>query len=98
MTGLVLANNYKVAEEQLVKIKQRYDCECVFVENKFNCYKVIMANGDVWTARVLAEDCQGLRANVVYVDYKYVTDAFSRNVDLVKAIATKPPYNAIRQF
>ena len=40
MTGLVLANNYKVAEEQLIKIKERYDCECIFVENKSNCYKI----------------------------------------------------------
>lgn len=98
MIGLVLANNRKVAEEQLIKIKQQYDCECVFTENKFNCYKVIMANGDIWAARVLVEDCRGVRANVVYVDHKCVTDAFSYNVDLVKAIATKPPYNAIRQF
>lgn len=98
MTGLVFANNYKVAEEQLIKIKEQYDCECIFVDNKFNCYKIIMANGDIWTARVLADDCQGLRANIVYVDYRCVTDAFSHNVDLIKEIATKPPYNAIRQF
>lgn len=98
MTGLVLANNYKVAEEQLIKIKEQYDCECIFVENKCNCYKIIMANGDIWTARVLADDCRGIRANIVYVEHKCVIDAFSRNVDLVKTIATKPPYNAIRQF
>lgn len=60
--------------------------------------KIIMANGDIWNARVLDEDCKSLRANIIYVDYKCVTDAFSHNVDLVKTIATKPPYNAIRQF
>lgn len=49
-----------------------------------------MANGDMWTARVLADDCRELRANIVYVDYKCVIDAFSHNVDLIKEIATKP--------
>lgn len=98
MTGLVLANNYEEAKERLIKIKKQYDCECIFVENKLDYYKIIMANGDIWTAKVLADDCRELRANIVYVDYKCVTDAFSHNVDLIKEIATKPPYNAIRQF
>lgn len=98
MTGLVLGRTYKVAEEQLLEIKERYDCDFIREYKRADNYEIIFSNGDVWTAMALTQKCRGLRANVIYVDSDCIRDPFCENARIVQNIATKPPYNAIRQF
>lgn len=98
MTGLVLGRTYKIARDQLAKIIEKYDCDFLKQYDRENSYEIILSNGDIWTAMALNKNCRGLRANIVYVDCDCIGDPFCENASIVRAIATKPPYNAIRQF
>ena len=96
MKGLVWGPTFKIADEQLEKIKQDYLNYHYSIEKEIkgnHQHTIVFNNGDIWQALNFSESHKGRRANVSYIHYSLIEEGIPHVRGMIRNCTYAGPWH-----